>query len=55
MYMGSIKACNVRCILAYKHQNKEIYTRNAVKLSSILMCIDRILNYVLKSADGIKF
>ena len=29
--------------------NKQIYTRNTVKYSFLLSCIDRMLNYGLKS------
>ena len=49
IYLGSIKVCNVHYILSYKYQNMELYTRNAVKYSFLLLCIDRILNYGLKS------
>ena len=49
IYMGSLKVCNVRYILSYTHYNMELYTRNAVKYSFLLSCIDRILNYGLKS------
>ena len=31
------------------HKNMELYTRNAVKYSFLLSCIDRMLNYGLKS------
>ena len=49
IYIGSLKVCNVRYILSYKHENMELYTRNAVKYSFLLSCIDRMLNYGLKS------
>ena len=49
IYIRSLKVCNVRFILSYKHQNMELYTRNAVKYSFVLSCIDRMLNYGLKS------
>ena len=49
IYVGSLKVCNVRYILAYKHQNIELYARNAVKYSYLLLRIDRMLNYGLKS------
>ena len=49
MYIGSLKVCNVRYILSYKHLNMELYTRNAVKYSFLLLCIDRMLNYGLNS------
>ena len=47
IYMGTLKVCNVRYILSYKHQNMELYTRNAVKYSVLLSCIDSMLNYGL--------
>ena len=49
LYIRSLKVCNVRYILSYKHQNMELYTRNAVNYSFLLSCIDRMLNYDLKS------
>ena len=49
IYIGSIKVCNVRHLLSYTHQNMELYTRNAVKYSFLLSCIDIILNKGLKS------
>ena len=49
IYMGSLKVCNVRYILSYKHENMELYTRNALKYSFLLLCIDRMLNNGLKS------
>ena len=49
IYVGSLKVCNVRYILSYKHQNMELYTRNAVKYNFLLSCIDRMLHYGLKS------
>ena len=49
IYMGCLKVCNVRYILSYTHYNMELYTRIAVKYSFLLSCIDRILNYGLKS------
>ena len=49
IYIGSLKVCNVRYILSYKHQNMELYTRNVVKYSFLLSCIDRMLTYGLKS------
>ena len=49
IYKGSLKFCNVRYILSYKHQTMELYTRNAVKYSFLLTCIERMLNYGLKS------
>ena len=33
----------------HKAINMELYTRNAVKYSFLLSCIDRMLNYGLKS------
>ena len=48
IYIGSLKVCNVRYILSYKHLNMELYTRNAVKYSFLLSCNDRMLNYGLK-------
>ena len=54
IYKGSLKVCNVHYILSYKLQNMKLYTRNAVKYSFLLSCIDRMLNYDLKKlADGI--
>ena len=49
MYIGSLKVCNVRYILSYKLQNMKLYTQNAVKYSFLLSCINRMLNYGLKS------
>ena len=49
IYIGSLKVFNVRYILSYKHLNMELYTRNAVKYSFLQSCIDRMLNYELKS------
>ena len=49
IYKGSLKVCNVRYILSYKLQNMKLNTRNAVKYSFLLLCIDRMLNYGLKS------
>ena len=49
IYIGSLKVCNVRYILSYKHKSMKRYTRNAVKYSFLLSCIDRMLNYDLKS------
>ena len=49
IYIGSLKVCNVRYILSYKNENMELYTRNAVKYRFLLSCIDRMLNYGLKS------
>ena len=49
IYVGSLKVCNVRYILSYKHQNMELYTRNDVKYSLLLSGIDRMLHYGLKS------
>ena len=49
IYVGSLKVCIVRYILSYKLQNMKFYTRNAVKYSLLLSCIDRMLNYGLKS------
>ena len=49
IYIGSLKVCNVRYILSYKLQNMKLYTRNVVKYSFLLSCIDRMLNYGLKS------
>ena len=49
IYIGNLKVCNVRYILSYKLQNMKLYTRNAVKYSFLLWCIDRMLNYGLKS------
>ena len=49
IYIGSLKVCNIRYKLSYKLRNMKLYTRNAVKYSFLLSCIDRMLNYVLKS------
>ena len=49
IHIGRLKVCNVRYILSYKHQKMELYTRNTVKYSFLLSCIDRMLNYGLKS------
>ena len=49
IYIGRLKVCNVRYILSYKHKNMELYTRNTNKYSFLLSCIDRMLNYGLKS------
>ena len=49
IYIGSLKVCNVRYILPYKHYIMEVYTRNAVRYSLLRSCIDRMLNYGLKS------
>ena len=49
IYIGRLKVCNVRYILSYKHLNTELNARNAVKYSSLLSCIDRMLSYGLKS------
>ena len=49
IYIESLKVCNVRYILSYKRLNMEPYTRNAVKNSFVLSCIDRMLNCGLKS------
>ena len=49
IYIGSIKVFNVRYIKSYKYQNMELYTRNVIKYSCLLSCIDRMLNYDLKS------
>ena len=49
IYIGSDKVCNVRYILSYKLQNMKLYTRNTVKYSFLLSCIDRMINYGLKS------
>ena len=49
IYIGSLKVCNIRYILSYKLQNMKLYTRNAVKYSFLLSCIDRMLDYGLKS------
>ena len=49
MYIGSLENCNVRYILSYKLQNMKLYTQNAVKYSFLFSCIDRMLNYGLKS------
>ena len=49
IFIGSLKVCNVRYILSYKLQNMNLYIRNAVKYSFLLSCIDRMLNYGLKS------
>ena len=35
--------------MSYKLQNIKLYTRNAVKYSFLLSCIDRMLNYGVKS------
>ena len=53
IYIGSLKVCNVRYLLSYMHWNMELYTRNAVKYSFLLSCIDRMLNYGLKSQQMI--
>ena len=47
--IGSFIACNVRNILSYKLQNMKFYITNAVKYNFLLSCIDRMLNYGLKS------
>ena len=47
--IGSLKVCYVRYILSYKHYDMELYIRNVVKYSFLLSCIDRMLNYGLKS------
>ena len=49
IYIGSLKVCDVRYILSYKHLNMELDTRNAVRYSFLPSCIDRMLNYGLKS------
>ena len=49
IYIGSLKICNVRYKLSFKHQNMELYTRNSFKNSFLLSCIDRMFNYGLKS------
>ena len=49
IYVGRLKVCNVRYILSYKLQNMKLYTRNNVKYSLLLSCIDRMLNCGLKS------
>ena len=49
IYIGSLKVCSVCYILSNKLQNMNFYTRNAVKYSFLLSCIDRMLNYGLKS------
>ena len=49
IYIGSLRVCYVRYIKSYNHYNMELYTRNAVKYSLLLSCIDRMLNYDLKS------
>ena len=49
IYIGSLKVFNVRYILSYKLQNMKLYTRNEVMYSFLLSCIDRMLNYGLKS------
>ena len=49
IHIGSLKVCNVRYILSYMHKNMKLYTRNAVKYSFLLSCIDRMLNYGFKS------
>ena len=49
IYIGSLKICNVRYILSYKHQSIKLYTKNTVKYSFLLSCIDRMINYGLKS------
>ena len=49
IYIGSLKVCNVRYILSYKHQNMELYTRKTLKYSFLLSCIDRMLNSGFKS------
>ena len=48
IYIGSLKVCNVRDILSFKLQNMKLYTRNTVKYSFLLSCIDRMLKYGLK-------
>ena len=49
IYIGSLKVCNVRYTWSYKHLNMELYTRKAAKYRFLLSCIDRMLNYGLKS------
>ena len=49
IYIGSLKVCNVRYILSFKHKNMELFTRNAIMYSFLLSCIDRMLNYGTKS------
>ena len=49
IYIGSLTICNVRYTLSCKHQNMEVYTRHALKYSLVLSCIDRMLNFGLKS------
>ena len=49
IYIGSLNICNVRYILSCKHQNMELYTRKAFKLSFLLVCIDIMLINGLKS------
>ena len=49
IYIGSLKVCNVRYTWSYKHLNMELYTRNTAKYRFLLSCIDRMLNYGLKS------
>ena len=44
IYVESLKVCNARNILSYKLQNMKLYTRNAVKYSLLLSCIDGMLN-----------
>ena len=53
IYIGSLKVCNVRYILSYKLQNMKLYIRNAVKYSFLLLCIERMLLWFMKLADGI--
>ena len=53
--IGSLKVGNLRYILSYKLQNMKLYTRNEVRYSFLLSCIDRMLNLnygLKKSADG---
>ena len=49
IYIGSLKVCNVRYILSYRHLNMELYFRNAVMYSFLLSFINIMLNYCLKS------
>ena len=49
IYIGSLKVCNVRYILSNKLQDIKLYTGNAVKYRFLLSCVDKMLNYGLKS------
>ena len=48
-----IKVYTVRYILSNKFQNVKLYTRNAAMYSFLLSCIDRMLDYGIKSQQMI--